>query len=512
MNNQAKIQGDHSDENDENENSLTRRRLLSMAAVAGASCLAPAPLFAASAQPGATNVTLSELDLSLVDQEWNVAGMNQSVSQKPLRIAGRTFANGVGTHAQSRILVRLDKKTRRFRALVGVDDGAGEKASVIFSVVGDGRQLWQSAVLKRGEAPIPLDLDVSKVSWLSLNVDGAGDGVADDHANWVEATFEGVSKRPLILARAPVDEPYILSGRLWLDQNSRHIQAHGGGIMRHGGKWWWHGEDRSDGYIAIGASAYFSSDLRHWTHAGVALPRAAYDQKHGDQTLCERPKVVYNPLTKKFVMWFHYDRSGYGDSRAGVAISDRPAGPFLTLGQHRPIESSTFRDMNLWVDDDGLAYVFYSGEENQTMHVVRLNAQWTAPQMPMIEGQTWNRILIGQAREAPAPFKYAGKYFLLTSGTSGWSPNRADLSVADTPLGPYVSLGDPFVGVDAELTFRSQSTSVLPMPDAAPGHFIYLGDRWKPESLADSRYVWLPFLMSDTNDQSPRIEWNPRWK
>ncbi len=298
-----------------------------------------------------------------------------------------------------------------------------------------------------------------------------------------------------------------MPGRLWLDTQGARIQAHGGGILRHGGKWWWHGENRSLGYVAIGVSAYHSSDLVNWTHAGLALPRAAYDQKHGAQTICERPKVVFNPRTGKFVMWFHYDRSGYGDSRAGVAIADAPQGPFRYLGQHRPIESSTFRDMGLFVADDGRAYVFYSGEENQTMHVVRLNAEWTGPETPMVENQTWRRILIRRARESPSPFQYGGKTYLLTSGTTGWNPNRADLAVADNPLGPYQSLGDPCVGPDAHLTFRSQSTFILPHPDGVAGHFIYLGDRWKPESLADSRYVWLPFRMSEKS----QIVWQPRW-
>ena len=186
----------------------------------------------------------------------------------------------------------------------------------------------------------------------------------------------------------------------------------------------------------------------------------------------------------------------------------RPPARSSFLGAHRPIESSTFRDMNLWVDDDGAAYVFYSGEENQTMHVIRLRDDWTREQTPMVEGQNWNRILIKGAREAPAPFKHDGKYYLITSGTSGWSPNRAELSVAAHPLGPYESLGDPCVGEGSATTFGSQSTYVLPMPGVNPGRFIYLGDRWKPESLADSRYVWLPFEMEAGKAQ---IRWEARW-
>jgi hypothetical protein len=34
------------------------------------------------------------------------------------------------------------------------------------------------------------------------------------------------------------------------------------------------------------------------------------------------------------------------------------------------------------------------------------------------------RILIGGFNEAPAMFKTEGKYYLLTSGTTGWQPQR----------------------------------------------------------------------------------------
>lgn len=42
--------------------------------------------------------------------------------------------------------------------------------------------------------------------------------------------------------------------------------------------------------------------------------------------IMERPKVIYNKRTKKFVMWFHLELKGkgYEAARAGVAVSDSP--------------------------------------------------------------------------------------------------------------------------------------------------------------------------------------------
>ena len=456
-----------------------------------------------------TAMRLCDLDLTLVDQQWNVAKANQSLADQPLSIAGKTFTHGVATHANSLIILHLNGGTRRFRAFVGVDDNIGKLASVRFAVIGDGRELWKSEIRKKGDAALPIDIDVSGVNYLTLRADDAGDGNSEDHADWAQAVFEGVTKKLVLVSRLPEEKNLFLPGRQWLDTDGHLIQAHGGGLMHHEGKWYLYGEDRSKGYISIGTSGYVSDDLLNWKHLGVVLPRASYDQKHGDQTLCERPKVAYNPATKKFVLWFHYDKSGYGDSRGGVAIADKPEGPFQYLGAQRPIEASTFRDMNLFVDDNGKAYVFYAGEENYTMHVVRLNKEWTAPEMPMIEGQTWNRILVRRHREAPAPFKYNGKYYLITSGATGWAPNPGDLAVADSPLGPYQSLGNPFIGPKANTSFDTQSTFVIPQPGAPEGHFLYLGDRWKSEALHDARYVWLPFQMQDGKAE---IHWTDSFK
>lgn len=202
---------------------------------------------------------------------------------------------------------------------------------------------------------------------------------------------------------------------------------------------------------------------------------------------------------------------GYAVSKPGVAIADKPTGPFTFLEEKsvRPVPTSTFRDMNLWVDDDGKAYVYYSGEDNWTMHISRLNDDYTAPEKPMVaenEGKTWSRNFVRRMREAPAPFKWQGKYYIITSACTGWEPNPAGYAVADSPLGPWKELGNPCVGDSANTTFHSQSTYVLPL---GGDRFMYMGDRWKSKNLADSRYIWLPFTMKP--DGTFNIEWTDAW-
>jgi beta-xylosidase len=315
-------------------------------------------------------------------------------------------------------------------------------------------------------------------------------------------------------------------GEIWLDTAAHPIQAHSAGILLHHGVYYWYGEDKTLGnFNKTGVSAYSSRDLYNWTRVGVVLPKEAVPEKFRDQGICERPKVIYCPKTRRFVMWMHLDSADYSVASAGVASADKAEGPFKFLGYSRPIRydfgfpendrthqkelGSTFRDMNLFVDDDGKAYVFYAAEGNPTMYVSRLNADFTGVETPIVEGKTWARILVKQSREAPAPFKYKGKYYLITSGTSGWAPNPASYAVADNILGPYTVKGNPCVGADAATTFHSQSTYVLPAPGKGPGAFIFLADRWFEKNLTDSRYVWLPLQVKD--DSTLTLEWRDQW-
>ncbi len=306
---------------------------------------------------------------------------------------------------------------------------------------------------------------------------------------------------------------------MWLDTDGKPIQAHSAGILYHEGTYYWYGENKNGPtkpggcgarVDVIGVSCYASKDLYNWKNGGLALAAVTDDPKHDlhPSMVVERPKVIYNSRTRKFVMWMHIDDLDYRAARAGVAVADKPTGPFRYIGSSRPINNQTFRDMNLFLDSDGKAYVFYSSEGNATLYVARLNADFTDIERPAVEGKTWMKNFPGKSREAPAPFKHDGKYYIITSGCSGWKPNPADYAVADHVLGPYEGRGNPCVGKDSETTFGSQSSFVLPV-QGSPGCFLFLADRWNIKDLGDSRYVWLPFKMKD--DGTFELTWQDEW-
>ncbi len=477
----------------------------------GGALLAGALIISSCAMAAPTRtVALSSLDISLADQGWGTPKRDLSVGGSPLSVGGQKFTSGWGTHSRSILYVQLNGATR-FKAQVGADDEEQGKGTVVFSVESDGKVLWTSGLCKGGEAPRAVDVDVSKVSYLTLRVTDGGDNNDNDHADWLDAQFQTNAKTdPIAVEVLPSQKGQILPGKIWKDTSGRTIQAHGGGLLKIGDIYYWYGEEKSQGYNnKVGVACYSSRDLINWKFESIALPKEGFPEDFRDTGVCERPKVVYNARTKKYVMWSHLDAHGYAVSKPGVAIADKPTGPFTFLPDKsvRPVADSTYRDMNLWVDDDGKAYVFYSGEGNATMHVVRLNDDYTAPEMPMVEGETWARMFVGKQREAPAPFKWHGKYYIISSACTGWAPNAANYAIADSPLGPWKEFDNPCVGEGKNTTFTSQSTYVYPL---GGDRFMYMGDRWKPDNLADSRYIWLPFTIKP--DGTFTLEWNDGWK
>ncbi len=293
---------------------------------------------------------------------------------------------------------------------------------------------------------------------------------------------------------------------LTTDMDGNSINAHGAGILKYNntyylfgeikkGKTWLVANQSWEDYRvpAGGISCYSSKDLITWKNEGIAMKSLTGNASNEIDTgrVIERPKVIYNGRTKKFVMWMHINKNDYSLSHAGVAISDKPAGPYTYLESVAPNEQMS-RDMTLFKDEDGKAYLIYASENNMTMQICLLNDDYLSPTKNYI------RILENQHREAPALFKQNGKYFLITSLCSGWDPNPATYAVANSMMGTWTQKENPCVGSGAETTFNSQSTFVLPI-DEKKGQYIFMADKWNKFDLQKSDYLWLP--LNITNGQ-----------
>jgi hypothetical protein len=309
----------------------------------------------------------------------------------------------------------------------------------------------------------------------------------------------------------------IVSGAEWRDTDGNRINAHGGGLLYHDSTYYWYGEYKGDSTYwnpkvpswecyrteAGGVSCYSSKDLKNWKFEGLVLKPNLTDTTsdlHPSNVL-ERPKVIYNDRTKKFVMWLHVDSHDYAKAAAGVAISDSPAGEFKYLGSMRP-NNAMSRDMTLFRDDNGKAYHIYSSEENKTLYIGLLSDDY------LQHKGTFTRNFINHSREAPAVFKRKGKYYILSSGCTGWDPNKAEYAVADSMLGKWTVKGNPCIGKGAENTFYGQSTHVLPVSGKSDA-YIAMFDRWNKKDLINSRYIWLPIEFN--NNEELEISWSDKW-
>lgn len=291
-------------------------------------------------------------------------------------------------------------------------------------------------------------------------------------------------------------------GKPWVDTDGNLINAHGGGIIYDHNKYYWFGEKRG-AHASEGVNVYSSHDLYNWKYEGVALTPVKGDPEHDISEGCkmERPKVLFNKKTGKYVMWFHLELNGkgYSAARAAVAVSDNVTGPYTYLKSFRP-NGNMSRDMTLFEDEDGSAYHIYASRENFDLRMAKLTADYT-------DVTTQDSLLFSEHREAPAIFRRAGKYYLITSACTGWKPNAASLHVSSSIWGPWTKLDNPMQGANAELTFDGQSTFILPVQGKADS-FIFMGDRWKPENLIESAYLWLPVMFENDN---VAVVWSDEW-
>ncbi len=346
----------------------------------------------------------------------------------------------------------------------------------------------------------------------------------------------------------------LMNGQPWPDQDGQHINAHGGNILKYEGTYYWYGEHRPERGFTMesGIGVYSSTDLLHWKNEGIALsasPDPGSDIERG--CIMERPKVMWNPHTKRFVMLFHLELKGRGYEAARVAFAESPTptGPFTFIRSTRlhagkwpfDMDASAIetakktdasawkewwtpewreevkkgmylwkdmeggqmsRDMTVFIDSDGKAYHITSSQENLTLLVSELTDDYLD-----FTGK-YNMVAPGGQNEAPCLFHHGDYYWLICSGCTGWSPNEARMFRSRSIWGPWQQLPTPFVGtatgyrdMPASKTFGAQGTYILELGERQ----LFMADIWNPRRLAQSLHLWLPIHFAD--DGTPVIPW-----
>ncbi|KAH7400259.1 glycoside hydrolase family 43 protein [Cadophora sp. MPI-SDFR-AT-0126] len=274
---------------------------------------------------------------------------------------------------------------------------------------------------------------------------------------------------------------------------NQHLQAHGGGIIEVNNVFYLIGENKLNGSAFQSINCYSSTDLVTWTFVNQLLTLQSSGDL-GPNRVVERPHVIYNANTKKYVMWMHIDSSNYGEAKAGWATSDSVCGSYQYLGSVQPLGYQS-RDLNLFKDTNGSAYLLTEDRANG-LRIDRLSDDYLTVLSPVY---LWPELY---SYEASAIYKNGNTYFMFASHQSGWDPNDNVYCTATSLTGPW-SAWKTFATAGSN-TYSSQTGAVV----SINGVVMYMGDRWMKNNLMTSTYVWLPLELSGTTaTMADRVNW-----
>lgn len=280
-------------------------------------------------------------------------------------------------------------------------------------------------------------------------------------------------------------------GETWLDTNGRPIQAHGGSVIVVDGVFYWYGENKErtlpgSGIWHWGIRCYRSTDLVAWEDLGLIVPPVEDDpssQLHPSQ-MVDRPHIIFNAATGLYVCWIKVMQHD-GSQLSTVLRAPQITGPYeIVRTGFQPLGMNA-GDFDLVVDPaTGQGYYVFEKVHTELI-VAELTDDYTD-----VNGTYSSHFQLGHppfVREAPAHFTHDGMHYLITSGTTGYLPNRSEVARSASMHGPWEVLGDPHPADLTGRSFRTQVSSVLQVPGS--DLLIALADRWLPDWDEDAQAV-----------------------
>jgi hypothetical protein len=132
---------------------------------------------------------LGSLRAASVEQGWGRLLVDRSVERRALKIAGRVFTRGLGTHAPSKLVYDVPTGYTAFEAWVGVDDETGGAGSIVASVWLDDRHAFESPTIRGGDEPVAVRIPLGDAKRITLQADPTADGKRFDHVDWADAAL-----------------------------------------------------------------------------------------------------------------------------------------------------------------------------------------------------------------------------------------------------------------------------------------------------------------------------------
>jgi alpha-galactosidase len=171
-----------------------------------------------AADAPANAVWIDSLDLSKA-QLRRTRGQRGQPPPGPAKmmLGGVEYPHGVPLQVNADLVVDLKGAAARFMSMAGIDDAAkAGQGSVTFDVWVDGKHALDSGIVKSGDAPKPISVDLAGAKQLILSVGDAGDGTRDDSAVWGGAMIQlaaSAQAKPEVVAFPREPAPPIASSR-----------------------------------------------------------------------------------------------------------------------------------------------------------------------------------------------------------------------------------------------------------------------------------------------------------
>lgn len=346
---------------------------------------------------------------------------------------------------------------------------------------------------------------------------------------------------------------FFTPGAIWEDTDGRRIQAHGGAIFFENGIYYWYGENKehTDGISDVwtwGIRYYRSTDLYNWEDMGYLMEPVFDDPDSAffPDSHLDRPHIRRCRATGKYVAWI---KCSGEEAFFTVLEANRFEGPYkIVQDRYRPC-GFNIGDFDIVTDEENGKSYLYVDANHKAVVCLEMSEDLHLAEQEV--SRSYEGLIAPFTREGVSMLEHEGRKYMLTSGMTGYIPNRSDTAVAAAWTEVFKSCGDPYVNDLTQSSFNSQFTQIFKVPER--DLYIALSDRWVPEFPVDAQvadmmerviagtsdpehysstreeqmkvmnapmlktadtsiadYVWLPVRFE--SDGRIRIEWKDEWE
>ena len=182
--------------------------------------------------------------------------------------------------------------------------------------------------------------------------------------------------------------------------------------------------DGSKGWLSTSFTCWSSADLVNWKNEGVILD-LPHDLSWADKRAWA-PAIAF----KNNKYYYYYA----ADGNIGVAVSDKPTGPFKDPLGKPLVKKGSFPgqmiDPMVFVDDDGVAYLYFGQGQCNAVKLNNDMVSFDVAKMISLKPLGYN--------EGPFVIKRKGIYYLMWSEHDTRDPRYSvAYATSSSPLGPF---------------------------------------------------------------------------